>query len=158
MDMASTKEAAVGDANAPTFQTALPAEIVDLIEAVGAMQNEAEATAKRIKTLQASLKPYTERLKRLADLMTDYAAERGINPDKEFTEHANGVLVLVGKATSSRTVVDVQRVMKIMGKKLFFEKCSISLGVVDQYLTPEEKMKVIRTDRCARSIKIVTRK
>jgi hypothetical protein len=63
----------------------------------------------------------------------------------------------VGKAGTLRTVVDAERAMKRMGKKLFFEKCTIGLGVLDAYLTPAEKEGTLNVERCERSIRVLRR-
>jgi hypothetical protein len=41
----------------------LPPEIAQLVDEVGALQDEATATAKRIKGLQAQLKPYADKMR-----------------------------------------------------------------------------------------------
>jgi hypothetical protein len=40
-----------------------PPDIAELIEEVGQLQDDAEATTKRIKALQAHVKPYAEKVK-----------------------------------------------------------------------------------------------
>ena len=54
-------------------------------------------------------------------------------------------------------MADVELAMKKMGRKLFFQKCAIGLGVIDQYLTPEEKHQVLKVERCSRGIKVLRR-
>ena len=142
----------------PVFETSTPSDIVELIEAVGALQDEAEATAKQIKALQAKLKPYSERAKALAELVSLHAEQNlGLDPDAEFIEHTEDFVLQVGKRGSERRVVDVKLAMKRMGQKVFFEKVSLGLGVIDQYLTPEEKAGVVETARVVRSIKVLRR-
>ena len=52
----------------------IPPDIVELIEEVGLLQDDAEATTKRIKVLQAHVKPYADKVKQLAALVSKYAA------------------------------------------------------------------------------------
>jgi hypothetical protein len=56
-----------------------------------------------------------------------------------------------------RTVVDVELAMKKRAKKLFFQKCTIGLGVIDQYLAPEEKQDVLKVERSLRAVKVLRR-
>lgn len=140
-----------------SFKSLTPPDVVELIDQVGALQTDAEATAKKIKALQAHLKPYADKVKHLTELVSQYAKERGIDPDKEFTAVTDNFVLQVGKAGALRTVVDVELAMKMMGWKLFFQKCTIGLGVIDQYLTPEDKQGVLKVERCLRGIKVFRR-
>jgi hypothetical protein len=135
----------------------LPPEIAQLVDEVGALQDEATATAKRIKGLQAQLKPYADKMKVLAELATKYAVEEAIDPDQVFTEVTDNFLMQVGKAGTLRTVANIELVLKVLGKKLFFEKCTIGLGVLDNYLTPEQKQQVLKVERCTRGVTVMQR-
>lgn len=157
MDVGVTNGTAVRTPTVSHYQTAIPFEIIQMIDEVGALQDEAEAMAKRIKILQARLRPYSEKLKQLADAVSKYATELGLGPDQEFTQTTDDFVLIAGKASTVRTVIDTQRAMKIIGRKLFFEKCTIGLGIIDQYLTPEKKQKVVRIERCTRGIKVFRR-
>jgi hypothetical protein len=135
----------------------LPLEIAALVEEVGALQDAATAMAKQIKVLQAQLKPYAEKMKALTELVTEYAEEQGMDPDKVFTEVTDNFLIQVGKAGALRTVANIEVVLKVLGKKLFFEKCAIGLGFIDHYLTPEQKQQVLKVERGARVVTVVRR-
>jgi hypothetical protein len=80
-------------------------------------------------------------------VVTKYAEEQGIDPDDVFTEVTDNFLIQVGKAGTLRTVPDTELVSKVLGKKLFFEKCTIGLGVLDSYLTTEQKQLVLTVER-----------
>jgi hypothetical protein len=134
-----------------------PPDVMELIDQVGALQTDAEATAKKIKALQTHLKPYADKVKCLTELVSKYAMDNGIDPDKEFTTATNDFVLRVGKAGTQRTVADVELAMKKIGRKLFFQKCVIGLGVIDQYLTPEQKQRVLKVERCSRGIKVLRR-
>jgi hypothetical protein len=45
--------------------------------------------------------------------------------------------------------------MKAICKKLFFEKCTIGLGIIDQYLTPETKAPLLVVERTLRGVNVV---
>ncbi len=134
-----------------------PPEHLDLIEQVGILQDEAMDRTKRIKILQLDLQPYTEKVKQLAKLVSKHAQQSGIDPDKLFNLSTDDFVLQVGKAGTVRTVVDVEQAMKKMGKKIFFQKCTIGLGVIDQYLTPEEREDVLKVERCLRGVKVLRR-
>jgi hypothetical protein len=58
----------------------------------------------------------------------------------------------MGKAGTLRTVIDAERAMMKMGKKRFFEKCTIGLGVLDAFLTPAEREGILKIERCERCV------
>jgi hypothetical protein len=157
MTITMTKKKVVGTVAQPTSKMSIPPDIVELIQEVGLLQDDAETTIKRIKALQAHVKPYAEKVKQLAALMSKYAAESGFSPDLEFTETTDDFILQVGKAGTLRTVIDAERAMKRMCKKLFFEKCTIGLGVLDAFLTPAEKEGILKIERCERSIRVLRR-
>jgi hypothetical protein len=157
MTITITKKKAVAPETNAITEKSIPPEIVQLIEEVGLLQDDAEATTKRIKELQAHVKPYAEKVKQLAALVSKYAAESGFDPDVEFAETTDDFILQVGKAGTLRTVVDAERAMKRMGKKLFFEKCTIGLGILDAYLAPAEKEGILKVERCERSIRVLRR-
>jgi hypothetical protein len=152
----TTKKPAAGAAHS-VLKKPLPLQISGLIEEVGALQEEAKATAERIKVLQAQLKPYAEKVKQLVELVSKYADGRGINPDKVFTATTTNFLMQVGKAGTLRTVTDNELASHMLGRQLFFEKCTIGLGIIDSYLTPEQKLQVLKVERCVRGITLMRR-
>ena len=157
MTFVSTQKQVVQFGTQSFSRPTMPPDIVELINQVGATRNKAEATAKRIKALQAQLKPYADKMKLLTELVTKYAQENGLDPDKEFSTATDNFVLHVGKAGTQRMVVDNGLMMKKMGKALFLQKCTIGLGLIDQYLTPEEKQGVLNVERCSRGIKILHR-
>ena len=157
MTITMTKKKVAATETHAISKMSIPPDIVELIEEVGQLQDDAEATTKRIKALQAHVKPYAEKVKQLAALVSKYAAESGFDPDLEFTETTDDFILQVGKAGTLRTVIDAERAMKRMGKKLFFEKCTIGLGVLDAYLTPAEKQGILKVERCERGIRVLRR-
>jgi hypothetical protein len=54
----------------------IPPDPVGLIEEVGQLQDDADATTKRIRALQAHVKPYADKVRQLAALVSKYAAEK----------------------------------------------------------------------------------
>jgi histidinol phosphatase-like PHP family hydrolase len=155
MALVLTKKKVV--ATKPVFETSTPRDIVELLDEVGAMQEKALFAAAQIKLLQAELKPYAEKAKQLADMVSKHAIAAEINDDNEFLENSEGFVLKVGKAGTLRTVANVELAMKRMGKKAFFEKVTLGLGIIDQYLTPEEKKDVVKTERIVRSITVLRR-
>ena len=153
----TTKKKAAETATIPFCNPSAPPAIVALIDRVGALRDDAEANAERIKALQADLKPYADMVKHLSELVSEYAVENEIDPDKEFSVTTGDFVVRVGKAGTLRTVVDVEQAMKKMGRKLFFRRCTIGLGVIDEYLTPDDKQRVLKVERCLRGIKVLHR-
>lgn len=141
----------------PAFETTTPHDLANLMDEVGAAQAAVDAKAAQIKQLQLECKAHAEKAKQLADLVSQYAADKGISPDHEFLEHSAGFVLQVGRSGNVRSVADLELAMKRLGKKVFFEKATIGLGVLDNYLTPEEKVGVIKTERTVRSIKLTRR-
>ncbi|WP_428394416.1 hypothetical protein [Lichenicoccus sp.] len=138
-------------------KTSMPADVIALIDEIGDLQDDAETAMKQIRALQVKLKPYGAKMKCLAERMTSYATSQGLGPDDELTEATENFVLEVGKAGTLRRVVDIRLAMKRMGRKMFFQKVTIGLGVIDQYLTPEQQVGVIETERVLRSAKLLRR-
>ena len=128
--------------------------IASLADEVGQQQDFAESITKKIRALQSQLKPYHDKVRQLTELVTAYAKVQGVDPDQEFNESTENFLLEVGKASTVRTVLSVELAMMKLGNKVFFEKASIGLGVLDRHLTPEEKVGIIAIERGVRGVKI----
>jgi hypothetical protein len=74
------------------------------------------------------------------------------DPDAEFEELGSRFKAKVSKQGTERKVTDVEKVSKLMGKKVFWSLAKVNLGDIDKYLTPEEKLDVITTSRKPRSV------
>ena len=131
--------------------------LANLIDEVATMQDIVRGKIKLLKQLQTELKPFNEKARQLAEMITALAEEQGLHPDQELTLDSALARVEVGRRGSERRVADLELAMKRMGKKTFLEKATIGLGICDQYLTPEQKVGVIETTRVTRSLKIAPR-
>jgi hypothetical protein len=135
----------------------LPPEVHALVEEIGAAQDLADVTAKRIKVLQAELKIHTTKMRKLAELIAQHALSCGISDDEELSAVSKNFMVKAGKAVVVRHVSDPGLIMEMMGQALFLEKCTIGLGIVDQYLSPEQRQQVLTIERGPRSVAILPR-
>jgi hypothetical protein len=70
MSIAMIENQVAATAAEPTSKMSIPSGIVELIGEVGQLQDDAEVTTKRIKALQAHLKPSAEKVKQLAALVS----------------------------------------------------------------------------------------
>ena len=139
------------------IDTDLPIDIAELVVEIGQNLGNAEALEKQVKSLTASLKAHKDKVKLLVEKVTKHAIDAEIPDDGEKSEDVGEFVLAIGKAGVTRSVKSTELAMKLLGKKVFLEKCTIGLGVIDQYLTPEEKQDLIITTRGERSVKI-TRK
>lgn len=141
----------------PSFDTDTPIDVVELMERLGDGQAVFEAKLAQIKTLEVETKAYKADLAKLAELVSKHADNQERGADTEFVEHSAGFMLQVGKQGSTRRVINLELAMKRLGKATFFQKASIGLGVLDQYLSPAEREDVVVTERGTRTIKLVKR-
>ena len=85
ISVALTPNNSVDDASECLTGSSTLRDILETIDRIGARQSEAEETSKQIKILQEQLKPYADMVKHLTELVSGYAVEHGIDPNKEFT-------------------------------------------------------------------------
>lgn len=128
-------------------------EIVELIDKVGPLQEQAEEIAKRIKTENERLKPYKAALKELQEKID--ALE--LDPDQPMEQLANVFRLEAGAMGNSREIKDMEKVKKFLGPKLFMQLASVKLGDLDKYLTPPQLEEVLETNRTSRSVKVIRR-
>jgi hypothetical protein len=126
-------------------------ELQILIDEVGELQKDALKTAKRIKDEQAKLKPYTEKLKELAEKVN--ALDLG-EADQEGTLEGTAFEVEYGKKGNSREITDMAKIRKMLGDKLFFQLAKLNLGDVDAYLTPPQIEQVVKKNRTDRKVTV----
>lgn len=122
------------------------------VEEVGSLQKNAAKIAEKIKALQVELEPYSTAVKQLEELANEYLNDK--NPDEEFTLNGTHYRAVVGKKGNKREITDLEYIRKRVGPKVFMEIASVKLSDVDNYLTPDEKAKCVKTERTKRNIKV----
>lgn len=101
---------------------------------------------------------YLRAVEALADSKKAFAAAadteiKGANDTITVTGERH--IVKVGAKGKSRTITDLKRISKMMGKKVFMSICSVTLSNVDKYLTPDQVAEVTESKQeGARSIKV----
>lgn len=120
------------------------------LDLVGSQLPEVAKLNKQIKDLQAKLKPYKDELDKLQEMVD--ALE--IDDDETDTIVSDRFRAEVGAKGKSRSISDLGQVKEYLGDELFMQLATITLKHVDDYLTPPQKEKVIKTDRTKRSLKI----
>lgn len=129
------------------------AEIVELIDRVGPLQEEAAEIAARIKKENERLKPYKDTMKELQEKVD--ALE--LDPDQPLEQLAKVFRMEAGAQGNSREIKDIEKIKKFLGNKTFMELATIKLGDLDKYLTPPQLEEVLETKRSSRTIKIIRR-
>ncbi len=142
---------------APSIETGVPdftlSEFADLIDEVGALQEDAEKIQARIKKEQEKLKPYNDAMKRLKDRI----AEIEDKDDEELEELGSRYVVEAGKRGTSREITDMGKVKKLLGGELFMQLATVTLKNIDDYMTPPQKAQVLKENRTTRTIKVLKR-
>lgn len=67
----------------------------------------------------------------------------------------SGRAVEVGKKGTSRTITDMKTVHDVMDTGVFWKTVKMNLKDLDDYLTPEEREEVIKTERTKRPVKLI---
>ena len=89
------------------------------------------------------------RTKELAKLKKDLTAEAAASePQDEVVLKGNKFMVTVSKPSTKRTIKEggAEAIHGIMGDEAFYGMISVSLGKIDDYLTPEQRKKVLNVD------------
>lgn len=90
------------------------------------------------------------RSKELAALKKDLiATAHKDDPEGEVTIYGDSNMITVSKPSIKRTVKPdggAEAIHKIMGNEAFYKIISVSLGKIDDYLTPEQREKVLEVD------------
>ena len=120
------------------------------IDLVGSHQNDVAKIKKQIKELTAKLKPYAEAESKL-QAMVD---ELELGDDEEDTVSGERFRVEIGPRGNKRSIPDMAKVKAALGDLLFMKLATVTLKNLDDYLNPEQRGEVIKTDRTSRSIKL----
>lgn len=108
--------------------------------------------ANQFKKLEVELKANDDEMKKKRDKVADLK--------KSLIDHCNKTLpadeilelrtkwgdVKVGKRSTSRTITDMAKAVKLLGKETFMKIVKISLGDLDKYLNPEELAQVTKKE------------
>ena len=125
-------------------------EIAQLVDRIGEMMPEVAQITMRAKAETAKLKPYQDAMKELQALVD--AKDEG--DDAVFTEKGVSFEVVAGPRGNQRSISDLDGIKKMLGTELFMKLAKVTLGDIDSYLNPEQKLKVLKTDRTGRGMKI----
>ena len=126
------------------------AALAEMIDKVGALQEEAELIKARIKKEEAKLKPYAAAVKALQDAINNL----DIDADSTFEESGAAFIVEVGTKAKSRAVKDLPLIRKMLGEATFMQLATVKMGDLDKYLTPPQLAQVLATERGSRSMKL----
>jgi hypothetical protein len=136
-------------------QLAIAAKEVDvspwaeLVDHVGALQEEAAPIIAQIAELQEKLKPLAEKKAELQKIMDEL-------PGDDAPQRLNGTIFRAdaGKKGSSRSIKDMALVKKFMGAETFMKVATVKLGDIDKYLTGDQREQVTETSRTSRTVKV----
>lgn len=132
-------------------QEELVSDFAELIDRVGTLKEEADEVNAEIKQLQAKLKPYKDAVAELNEKLDEL--ELG---DDETSEELGAFYRLeIGARGTSREIIDMREVHKLLGDDLFYQLAKVNLSDLDNYLTLPQRKKVIKENRTKRSFKIV---
>jgi hypothetical protein len=129
-------------------------DVAALIDELGSMQADFDARKKQIRELEAKQQPYKDKLLELQTLIHEHDEH---DPDDTFRELGEHYQADCGKQATSRSIADIKGVQKLMGDKVFYQVCSVTLQNIDDYLTPDQKAQVLDAERGYRTIKISRR-
>lgn len=118
------------------------------IDELGSMQ-------KKLDQAKAFIKEYNDRLSALTAEIEEAHADVG--PDDEYEVHGDHHKLTFGKQSQTRTVKDKEKIIAMMGEKLFLECATISLKDIDNYLTAPQRDEVLEYGHGARSKKLVAK-
>jgi hypothetical protein len=145
----------------------IPSGMVTTIDEIGTLQAQIakldEAIAEKAKDelekrekLQKKLKPYVQELELL--VATTYPSMDGDKPhplaDETFVVKGTKYQAEIGKAENKRELGDMKQLLELMGEETFFLKCKMNLADVDAYLTPDEKLLVVKELKAKRKYAI----
>lgn len=141
------------DHNAPS---AFAAEIDELgkmtLEADKLALKIAAAAGADIKKHEALMKVVKAKEKALKDKISEaYDSE---NADETFIAKGIKFILEIGKKGSSRSITNMKLLAGLVGEETWWAKCSFNLKDADAYLTPDEALTCIKTDRVERKIAV----
>lgn len=128
-------------------------EIVELIDRIGPLQEEAELIAARIKQETERLKPYKDAMKELQTKVDALETD----PDQPLEQLAKVFRMEAGAKGTSRSIKDLEKIKKFLGNKTFMELATVKLGDLDKYLTPPQLAEVLTYEHSSRGIRIIRR-
>ncbi|MBN7763667.1 hypothetical protein JYP52_21245 [Nitratireductor aquibiodomus] len=129
------------------------AEIAELIDKVGDLQEEAAPIMERIKKDTEKLKPYKAAMK---ELQTKVDALEN-DPDDTVEQDAAKFRMEAGTKGTSRSIKSIEKAKKHLGVKTFMQLATIKLTDLDKYLTPPQLEEVLASERSSRTIKLFRR-
>jgi hypothetical protein len=135
-----------------TAEQPMLSELAGLIDKVGLLTVQAAPHYAKIATIAELLKPLDEAKKLLQDAVNALGED-----DDLIKELGTAYRVEAGARGSQRKITDMASVKKLMGSVLFMKVATVTLGKIDDYLTPEERATVIKTERTGRSMKVIRR-
>ena len=121
----------------------------DLVDQVGALQEEAGPILEQIAALQQKLQPLAEKKAELQKIMDDL-------PGDDATQRLNGTIFRAdaGKRGTSRSIKDMALARKFLGSETFMKIATVKLGDLDKYLTGDQREQVTETARTSRTVKV----
>jgi hypothetical protein len=128
-------------------------DVVKLIEEISPLVESSSRDLAEIKELQERVKPYLAKLK---EISTAIDSLESYDPDETFSIHGKRYQVEAGIREHTREIVDVQKILSILGTEVFMSICKVALKDVDDHFgrKEQEEYGIVRTNRTVRRIKI----
>lgn len=126
-------------------------EFAALIDQCGDAQAEIEKIEKKIKDLQAQLKP----LKALEAQVQEKIDALEAADDAEGEEKGTRWRIEYGKRGSSTKITDLPKIAHMLGAKLFYQLAKVNITDLRAYLTPPQLEATTKVERTKRSFKVL---
>lgn len=140
----------VAVAPAPEALDTTLSEFAALIDEYGDVMADAAKIDKKIKELQAQLKPVKELEKKLQEKLDALAA----GDDATGEEKGTRWRIEYGKRGSSTKIANLPKIAHTLGAKLFYQLAKINITDLRAYLTPPQLEEVTTVERTSRSFKV----
>lgn len=139
---------------APTPVEELLSDFAAEIDVYGAEKEKADQIKAKIKELTQQLEPFKKAEAALAEKIAEleYDADEKGRIEKGVTYQ-----IKVGAQGSSRKLIDVEKVRKLVGIDLFRKIGTVALKEIDKYLTEPQREQVLEVTRTDRSFEVMKR-
>jgi hypothetical protein len=115
-----------------------------------------EKMVDRAGLLWEEVKELEDKKEMLSILKAAIEARCKLKPDQDGLYEGTRFAVVVGTKTNEREITDMAKVYEFLGKTLFLQNCSFTLGKLDALLRPDEVEKVVKQEQTgARRLKFV---
>lgn len=126
--------------------------IVELDKDMGKIQSKIDAA---IRPLQEAAAPFVKERKELEGILSKRTDDTTGDTESKTYQGSLGYHVTVGKKGMKREVTDKQKVFEYLGQEAFINASTVTLSVIDDYLTKPQREEVLEvTYPKARSVKL----